>query len=267
VLTGSTDRRVTGVYSGSVRRVLSRLLEGLDHLVLPAAGGVDVVILGPGLMRPSTKPVISASRAGTEQRRMIRSDDSGEPPAVQGWVPTQDPYAEARAAAAKATAGMRMTVAQASLPMEGSNNGVQGWVPTQDPYAEARAAAAKKAAATPMPPAQPSPVTSESDSGVQGWVPKQDPYAAARAAAIKDARDKEAKARQHKQPATDKPALRADALADQIRQATSFGDERPVDLGTRQEERSRGSALRPPSLTPGFAPFPQSQFGPRGDDP
>jgi hypothetical protein len=95
-------------------------------------------------------------------------------------------------------------------------------------------------------------------------VPTQDPYAAARAAAAKQARDNAAKAPQ--QPSADKPASRPDALLNRIRQATSFG-ERQLDLGIQPEERSHRNGLRLPSVMPSFAPFPQSQFGPRGDDP
>lgn len=263
-LKGSTERHFTGVYTGSLRGVLSRLLMGVDHLVRPVAGGVDVVILDPKLMRPGTGRVVSASRAGSDPRGTTPADDGGEPAAVEGWIPKQDPYAEARAAAAKTAARLPTAIAQVSLPAEDSNNGVQGWVPRQDPYAEARAAAAKSAVATPGAAAQPSPIAAEPHGGVQGWVPTRDPYAAARAAAAKQARDNAAKAPQ--QPSADKPASRPDALLNRIRQATSFG-ERQLDLGIQPEERSHRNGLRLPSVMPSFAPFPQSQFGPRGDDP
>jgi len=43
---GATARRFTGVYSGSVRRVLSRLLAGEDYVVRSAADGISVRLLG-----------------------------------------------------------------------------------------------------------------------------------------------------------------------------------------------------------------------------
>jgi hypothetical protein len=153
-----------------------------------------------------------------------------------------------------------MTVAQISFPAEDSDGGVQGWVPTKDPYADARAAAAKKATAPSMPAAQPDPLPEEPNSGVQGWIPTHDPYAATRAAAVQAARENAAKAAQQKQAATDKPVSGVDALMNQIRNATSFGDERRIDLGPQQEERSGGNGRRLPALAPSFAPLPQSSF-------
>jgi hypothetical protein len=47
-LSGATARRFTGVYSGSVRRVLSRLLAGEDYVVYSAADGISIRLLGKG---------------------------------------------------------------------------------------------------------------------------------------------------------------------------------------------------------------------------
>ncbi len=45
-LIGSSTRRFTGVYSGSMRRVLSRLLDGTDYVIEPDADGLLVRIIG-----------------------------------------------------------------------------------------------------------------------------------------------------------------------------------------------------------------------------
>ena len=45
-LTGGTARRFTGVYSGSVRRVLSRLLTGNDYVLRFGSDGISIRLLG-----------------------------------------------------------------------------------------------------------------------------------------------------------------------------------------------------------------------------
>jgi hypothetical protein len=45
-LTGGTARKFTGVYSGSVRRVLSRLLTGNDYILRSGPGGISIRLLG-----------------------------------------------------------------------------------------------------------------------------------------------------------------------------------------------------------------------------
>jgi hypothetical protein len=43
---GATVRRFTGIYSGSVRRVLSRLLAGEDYVVRSTADSISIRLLG-----------------------------------------------------------------------------------------------------------------------------------------------------------------------------------------------------------------------------
>jgi hypothetical protein len=45
-LKGTTARRFTGVYSGSVRQVLSRLLRSEDYVLRSAADGMSMVLFG-----------------------------------------------------------------------------------------------------------------------------------------------------------------------------------------------------------------------------
>jgi hypothetical protein len=45
-LKGTTARKFTGVYSGSVRQVLSRLLSGEDYVLHSAADGMSMILFG-----------------------------------------------------------------------------------------------------------------------------------------------------------------------------------------------------------------------------
>jgi hypothetical protein len=47
-------RAVNGVYSGSLSRVLARLLDGYDHVVQRSPGGIEVTIIG--LSQKSSTP-------------------------------------------------------------------------------------------------------------------------------------------------------------------------------------------------------------------
>jgi hypothetical protein len=92
------DRRVTGVYQGNIRRVLSRLLEGYDYVIKTSpSGNVEVIVLranafpqlnpgyasspativgdeargrpSPGLARPDLAPASSPPPAVDDERR------------------------------------------------------------------------------------------------------------------------------------------------------------------------------------------------------
>lgn len=51
-LTGSSLRQFTGIYSGSLRKVLSRLLYATDHVIKPIGDGLSVRIVSAGEARP-----------------------------------------------------------------------------------------------------------------------------------------------------------------------------------------------------------------------
>jgi hypothetical protein len=66
-LEGATARRFTGVYSGSLRRVISRLLTGENYVIGSAADGLSIRLLGGsaahGTAAPSAPlPAASGSR-------------------------------------------------------------------------------------------------------------------------------------------------------------------------------------------------------------
>jgi hypothetical protein len=55
------DRRVTGVYQGNIRRVLSRLLEGYDYVIKTSpSGAVEVIVL-----RANASPQLNAGYASS----------------------------------------------------------------------------------------------------------------------------------------------------------------------------------------------------------
>src|ERR1700732_5283155 len=55
-LIGSTERQFTGAYTGTLRRVLSRLLDGEDYVISSAPDGINIVLLGPKGAGRNTSP-------------------------------------------------------------------------------------------------------------------------------------------------------------------------------------------------------------------
>ena len=188
-LKGATSRLFTGVYSGSLRDVLSRLLFGFDHIVHSAAGRITIAIVTQNAAYP---PAAAASP----------DNESGS--SVQGWVPSASQIASAAATpqaqsvqpvaatsdAEEATAEIQgwvplgLQVASNMVPLkaaapsgvtatdvEGEPSGVQGWMPVQVaavPHSPTSTAAAPDTGAL-----QPLPNDSDggADGSVQGWIP------------------------------------------------------------------------------------------------
>jgi hypothetical protein len=80
-LKGATARTFTGVYSGSVRGVLSRLLAGEDFVLRSASDGMSIILLGPGtsdgaVARSAVLPAAQGSRlVALRQGRIKRTSD------------------------------------------------------------------------------------------------------------------------------------------------------------------------------------------------
>ena len=66
---GATARRFSGVYSGSVRRVLSRLLAGEDYVVRSTADGISIRLLGKS--EADTAAVPSSLPAAAPGSRLV----------------------------------------------------------------------------------------------------------------------------------------------------------------------------------------------------
>jgi len=135
-LRGSTDRRFTGTYSGSVRRVLTRLLDGADYVV------------------SSDRDQISIFLVGTDGRASTRN---GPASGLQGWIgqPSELPVR------AQPPVGTSLSAVANPEPANGSH--VQGWAgqPSELPARPGSPAGTSLTAV-----ASPEPANS---SGDQGW--------------------------------------------------------------------------------------------------
>jgi hypothetical protein len=80
-LEGATVRKFTGVYTGSVRKVLSRLLMGYDYVLRSASNGISIRLVGNSAAdssaAPSNLPLAApGSRlVALRQGRLKRRDD------------------------------------------------------------------------------------------------------------------------------------------------------------------------------------------------
>jgi hypothetical protein len=196
-LSGSTSRQFTGVYSGSVRRVLSRLLDGTSHIVTSRDSELTIILLASGGPQGGPKtadqaapinsslPAHQTAPAAVQAANRQQDPDAG---GAMGWtgMPTELPPARpprpgpvaVNVAASEPPdngpmgwtgtpselpprpAGQNVASAQLAEP-EPQAIGPMGWtgMPSELPP---RPAASSSASA---PVAAPEPV----DSGVQGW--------------------------------------------------------------------------------------------------
>ena len=196
-VTGPMTRQFTGIYSGPLRRVLSRLLDGVNYIVSSAPDGMVVTIVSPAAPRSAVAGVAQAPAARIAAPSAVGSEEMAQTQ-PQGWMPTEDPFsaykpgganagpAAPRSPAAQApateTAAQRVVVAGAD---ETAQSGVQGWMPTEDPFKAYRSAApsatAPEAAANQaQQPGGAAVDEPEVNNGAQGWVPTGDPFAAYR---------------------------------------------------------------------------------------
>jgi hypothetical protein len=168
-LTGAPGRQFTGAYTGPLRRVLSRLLDGEDYVITSTAGGMNIVLLGQ-------------KSAGRSAR--LAAGNEGPVNAVQGWSPNASTVAKLapKEPTPRADGGQPVRLAANN---DEDGNAVQGWTGSPDvsamPPSPAKPAPAPQAnAATPQTAdtVKPPPDAPEGDSGVQGWVPAvaQNPF-------------------------------------------------------------------------------------------
>jgi hypothetical protein len=62
---GATERRFTGVYTGSVRQVLSRILAGNDYVLRSGPDGISIRLLGNSTADSSAASNASAAAPGS----------------------------------------------------------------------------------------------------------------------------------------------------------------------------------------------------------
>jgi hypothetical protein len=207
--TGSSARQFSGAYSGSLRRVLSRLLVGEDYVIRSAGDGINIVLLGPKgagptlrlaagdpepvnpvqgwspaantalKLTPAVAPIEPAPRAdGGQVARLAAADGDASNP-IQGWTGSSDLFAKPLSPAEPAAAAQANAADAAKRQTADAQDGdprVQGWVPTavQDPWKDLGAKAAPvvdKAAA---------PSVTDKDEGnpnfqgyMPGWTPPE----------------------------------------------------------------------------------------------
>ena len=171
-LRGSTDRRFTGTYSGSLRQVLTRLLGGADYVMSSDRNQIRIGLLGGDgradarsasasnvqgwTGQPSELPARAPSAAGASVAAAVDPEPANGSD-VQGWTgqPSELP---ARAPSAAGT-----SVAAAVDPEPANGSDVQGWTgqPSELPVAARTPVGLNVAAAT-----NPELAT---NSDVQGW--------------------------------------------------------------------------------------------------
>jgi hypothetical protein len=159
-LTGSTERQFSGTYSGTLRHVFSRLLDGEDYIISLAPDGINIALLSPQAAGRSTVPQIAqesqldrvrrlrqaAAAAEEEENRKqnaqrsagIKNDpgvanqspgssteDKGNPN-FQGRLPSGSPVKTQ----SLPTGGNNSVAEPASNTEEEGNPSFQGWLPT-----------------------------------------------------------------------------------------------------------------------------------------
>jgi hypothetical protein len=85
------DRPLTGVYQGTLQRVLTRILGGYDFIIKNSSGSIEVVVRGVH-NRASVAPAVTAANSS---RATTTGPESSRPPSmpVQNSVPPQAPPA------------------------------------------------------------------------------------------------------------------------------------------------------------------------------
>ena len=161
-LTGSTERQFSGTYSGTLRHVFTRLLDGEDYIISPAANGINIVLVSPQAAGRATAPQIAqesqldrvrrlrqaAAAAEEEENRKqnaqrsagIKNDpgvanqspgssteDKGNPN-FQGRLPSGSPVTVKTQSLP--TGGNNSVAEPASNTEEEGNPNFQGWLPT-----------------------------------------------------------------------------------------------------------------------------------------
>jgi hypothetical protein len=193
-LTGSTERQFSGTYMGTLRQVLSRLLDGEDYIIGPAPDGIRIILPSPTTAGRSGVPQIAqesqldrvrrlrqaAAAAEDEENRKqnaqrsagIKNDpgvanqsagssteDKGNPN-FQGWLPSGSPVKTQ----SLPTGGNNSVAEPASNTEDEGNPNFQGWLPTGSSLKTVgvNQSTSEPAAAT---------MEDEGNPNYQGWLP------------------------------------------------------------------------------------------------
>jgi hypothetical protein len=132
--TGSTARHFTGTYAGSLRRVLSRLLDGEDYVISSAAAGMNIVILRPTGAAPGLAPAGPANRAASGLPVKLAAGNDEESNPVQGWVGTVNLFPNPASAARPASPEQANAEVKPQTDEQDASSSVQGWEPKESPF-------------------------------------------------------------------------------------------------------------------------------------
>ncbi|MBI2715618.1 MAG: hypothetical protein HYX37_14380 [Rhizobiales bacterium] len=124
---GALNRVLTGTYTGSLQRVIARLLEGHNYVMQSSAGGGELIVVGTG---------VAGSGVSASRRQVVADARQPELPApprasdVQGWDATTQvgqPIAPPLPNANGATLAVpRASPSSLSVPVPPSDNSVIG---------------------------------------------------------------------------------------------------------------------------------------------
>jgi hypothetical protein len=65
------DRRITGTYNGSLRQVISRLLNGYDFVMKTSSNRVELFVFGAGTRAPATSPLVNQDVASGDSPSVL----------------------------------------------------------------------------------------------------------------------------------------------------------------------------------------------------
>ena len=130
-LTGSTERQYTGAYTGTLRRVLSRLLDGEDYVISSAPDGMNIVLLGlKGAGRNNAPSIAPVKHTNSDQPLMLAAAMDEGNPDYQGWMPDRNQHKAASVKNDLAESNNSAPAPAGSSTEDDGNPNYQGWLPT-----------------------------------------------------------------------------------------------------------------------------------------
>jgi hypothetical protein len=126
---GAVNRVMTGTYTGSLRHVVARLFDGQNYVMRSSAGGIELIVFGPGGAGSSASASGRSVAADARQPELPAPTPSSD---VQGWsgmAPVGPPRAPA-VPIAKSTAGAVPRVSPPPRPESDPQTqqlNIQGW--------------------------------------------------------------------------------------------------------------------------------------------
>jgi hypothetical protein len=173
-LAGSTERQFTGAYTGTLRRVLSRLLDGEDYVISSAPEGMNIVLLGlKGAGRNVPPPFAPVKHANGEQTLKLTAandDDEGNPN-YQGWMPGRNQHKAASVKEGPAESNNSATALAGSATEDEGNSNYQGWLPTGNLPETANVNGSPTESNTSATASAGSSTKDEGNPNFQGWLP------------------------------------------------------------------------------------------------